>query len=386
MGYLSLSEIHTIKKEFEKEISIYDIKRYPINEFEEAVVLDDSLVLFIWIESIRALSIRPDYGKEYYSLYIEEVLYNELGFKHNHTKFIGKICRMLNKDYIDYTLSGIDSSCVIYKKFRGFKRVDWAPDDPSVPEYVDKKLPELQLRKRFELWEGVHYFFIVLEFSDVEGHIIRGCAYTMILPHQYILALGNKFIKTGKISGEIRISYNKFKNCMQTWKGTKRQKRLEEHMKYFVIEDNVREKDDVWRRADEILKQADSGRYDGVERSTYSRPIYKWVKEELVLKLTKKLYKQYNVISQHKPFFLISPFGGQMSYDIYIQELKVAIEYQGEQHFRPVDFFGGKESFEKQILRDKEKLRLSEEHGIKLVYINFDDDISTTLIKEKVEG
>ena len=66
--------------------------------------------------------------------------------------------------------------------------------------------------------------------------------------------------------------------------------------------------------------------------------------------------------------------------------MKVAIEYQGKQHFEPVDFFGGEEAFEKGKIRDEEKRKLSIEHGIKLVYINFDEVITTELIKSRVEG
>ncbi|MBR5544359.1 MAG: hypothetical protein IKU66_02690 [Clostridia bacterium] len=44
-----------------------------------------------------------------------------------------------------------------------------------------------------------------------------------------------------------------------------------------------------------------------------------------------------------------------------------------------------REHFEKQVERDKLKKELSEKNGVKLVYINYDEDISTDLIKEKVE-
>ena len=90
------------------------------------------------------------------------------------------------------------------------------------------------------------------------------------------------------------------------------------------------------------------------------------------------------MIYQHRPFFLRSE-QGQMSYDVFITKLNVAIEYQGKQHFEAVEIFGGQEHFEKQVERDKLKKELSEKNGVKLVYINYDEDISTDLIKEKVE-
>lgn len=55
--------------------------------------------------------------------------------------------------------------------------------------------------------------------------------------------------------------------------------------------------------------------------------------------------------------------------DFYIPYKKIAIEVMGEQHFRPIEKFGGKSFFEEQIERDKEKKLLCEEHGIKIVYI-----------------
>ena len=73
-----------------------------------------------------------------------------------------------------------------------------------------------------------------------------------------------------------------------------------------------------------------------------------------------------------------------MSYDVFITGLNVAIEYQGKQHFEPVDFFGGEESFVNVQKRDKEKAMLSKERGIKLVYINYWENVTPELIRERV--
>ena len=82
-----------------------------------------------------------------------------------------------------------------------------------------------------------------------------------------------------------------------------------------------------------------------------------------------KLFKDYKVIHQHRPYFLKSPKGSQMSYDVFIANLNIAIEYQGKQHFEPIEYFGGARAFEELKIRDNEKLRLSNEHGIKLIYM-----------------
>ena len=66
-------------------------------------------------------------------------------------------------------------------------------------------------------------------------------------------------------------------------------------------------------------------------------------------------------------------FEKNMRLDFYLPEYNVAIECQGEQHFKPVDFNGkGDEFAEKEFLlnteRDTLKKQLCEEHEIKLLY------------------
>lgn len=95
-----------------------------------------------------------------------------------------------------------------------------------------------------------------------------------------------------------------------------------------------------------------------------------WVSEMQTLNTVRKVFNMYHVEHQASPFWL-SP----QRYDIYIQELKIAIEYQGEQHFRPIQHFGGDEEFKNIRLRDEKKKRISLQNGIRIEYIRFDEDI-----------
>ena len=135
----------------------------------------------------------------------------------------------------------------------------------------------------------------------------------------------------------------------------------------------------------EIINSAKNGVYDKCEFGSYNKPLNRWKSEELVYNIVKKLYKEYQVIYQYKPFYL-STDGGNMSYDIYICGLKIAIEYQGKQHFEPVEFFGGVENYQEQQKRDKLKALRSQENGIKLIYVNYWEDITPELIKNKIEN
>lgn len=59
---------------------------------------------------------------------------------------------------------------------------------------------------------------------------------------------------------------------------------------------------------------------------------------------------------------------GKQHLDIYIPSLKVAIEYQGGQHFIPIKFFGGEEGLDKVKKRDERKRKLCIKNNIKLYY------------------
>ena len=70
---------------------------------------------------------------------------------------------------------------------------------------------------------------------------------------------------------------------------------------------------------------------------------------------------------------------GRQHLDIFVPELSVAIEYQGEQHDRPVDFFGGLEAFEKAKKRDARKRRLCKRHGVALIEVRQGYDLPTII-------
>lgn len=76
---------------------------------------------------------------------------------------------------------------------------------------------------------------------------------------------------------------------------------------------------------------------------------------------------------QYKPLFLKNGKGRQ-SLDFYLPDYNIAIECQGIQHFKPVDFAGkGKkwmnQLFEKNIKRDDRKLKKCLANNIKMIYV-----------------
>ena len=62
-----------------------------------------------------------------------------------------------------------------------------------------------------------------------------------------------------------------------------------------------------------------------------------------------------------------------MSYDFYLPEYNLLIEYQGQQHYEPVEHFGGEEKFRIQQERDKKKRKMAQEKNIELLEISYLD-------------
>jgi len=109
-----------------------------------------------------------------------------------------------------------------------------------------------------------------------------------------------------------------------------------------------------------------------------------WISETDLYYKIKEEFKQYRVIHHARPHWL-----GRQHLDIYIKELNIGIEYQGKQHFEPVDFFGGEESFKNTVERDERKKQICIENDCLLIYVeenyNFQEicEIITNSVKDK---
>ena len=60
-----------------------------------------------------------------------------------------------------------------------------------------------------------------------------------------------------------------------------------------------------------------------------------------------------------------------LPFDFYIPSLKIAIEYDGKQHFEPIEYFGGEESFEILQKHDAIKNEYCKNNGISLLRIPY---------------
>lgn len=72
----------------------------------------------------------------------------------------------------------------------------------------------------------------------------------------------------------------------------------------------------------------------------------------------------------------------ELPFDFYIPTLNIAIEYDGIQHFEPVEIFGGRESFELQMVKDNIKNTYCKDKGIKLIRIPYTTEDVNKLLDE----
>ena len=91
-------------------------------------------------------------------------------------------------------------------------------------------------------------------------------------------------------------------------------------------------------------------------------------KEALLLEIIKRNFQNEIIISNYRNKSILK---NNKSYDIFIPKYKIAIEYQGKQHFKPVKVFGGVENYINTTNRDKEKYTESMENNIDLIYFTF---------------
>ncbi len=75
---------------------------------------------------------------------------------------------------------------------------------------------------------------------------------------------------------------------------------------------------------------------------------------------------------------------GRMRLDIYLPELNLAIEHQGEQHYRPIAAFGGDRAHSRLLERDTLKRQLCQQHGVTVIDVRFDAPISKAALQQRL--
>lgn len=85
--------------------------------------------------------------------------------------------------------------------------------------------------------------------------------------------------------------------------------------------------------------------------------------EEVITRLTNTFGDK---LDEYSPDWL-----GKQRFDIYIPKYNIAIEYNGEQHYKPMAKFGGVIGYNKTVERDSHKLEKCKANNCKLYVLRY---------------
>ncbi|MBL9219033.1 MAG: hypothetical protein JNG82_11130 [Opitutaceae bacterium] len=100
-----------------------------------------------------------------------------------------------------------------------------------------------------------------------------------------------------------------------------------------------------------------------------------WVSETMLGNLVRRLFPDTEVLRHHRPEWL-----GRLELDVFVPAQGLALEYQGQQHFHPVEAWGGEEALARVQERDRLKARLCRKQGVTLVAINYTDPLTEEFV------
>ena len=102
--------------------------------------------------------------------------------------------------------------------------------------------------------------------------------------------------------------------------------------------------------------------------------------ETTLANIIKTIYSNYEVKTHYRPKWLEG-----LELDIYIDAIKLGIEYQGQQHYNPIKHWGGEKQLKKQKEHDSRKARICREKGVTLLTVDFDEPLTEIHIRERLK-
>ena len=105
----------------------------------------------------------------------------------------------------------------------------------------------------------------------------------------------------------------------------------------------------------------------------------KWTREAKVYQLVREIFPDARVLREASPSWL-----GRLRFDIYVPELALAIEHQGQQHYEGVKAFGGEQAHARAVERDRLKRGLCEANGVHLLEVRFDAPLSKQSMSKRL--
>lgn len=101
----------------------------------------------------------------------------------------------------------------------------------------------------------------------------------------------------------------------------------------------------------------------------------------------KREYEMYSLVKMYYPdvvFQYHSQWLERQSLDAYVPSIKVGFEYQGQQHYESVEFFGGQAALEHRMENDALKKKKCKQNGVVLVEWIYTEQINSAILRDKL--
>ena len=93
---------------------------------------------------------------------------------------------------------------------------------------------------------------------------------------------------------------------------------------------------------------------------------------------------QHHVLFEEQKTFKTNPPFNRLRYDFYLPKYNIVIEFNGQQHYKPISFFGDKKGYEQQYERDQRKRIFCKNHNIKLIIITYKEMNKISIILDSL--
>jgi hypothetical protein len=95
------------------------------------------------------------------------------------------------------------------------------------------------------------------------------------------------------------------------------------------------------------------------------------VSETLLYQIVSRLVRPERVLRHFRPDWLEG-----LELDLYLPDRRLAIEYQGQQHFYPIAAWGGIGALKGLRRRDAKKARACQQNGVRLVTFDYTEPLT----------
>lgn len=107
------------------------------------------------------------------------------------------------------------------------------------------------------------------------------------------------------------------------------------------------------------------------QRLGYKRVGEAWTSETTLAKLVEQVFPGMSVIRHHRPVWLEG-----LELDVFVEEVALGVEYQGIQHYEPIEHWGGAEALAALQARDAAKILRCAQSGVRLLQFDYTEPLT----------